>query len=190
MSADLAAERGPILLSLARNAISRAIGLPSSPPPDEPWLREPGAAFVTLERGGELRGCIGSLEPRRPLGEDVADNARAAALRDPRFPPLAPEELGDLSIEISVLGPARPLAAASEEEAAARLGHDEGVILESGGRRATFLPQVWEDLPEPRDFLAQLKRKAGLPSRGWPADARLWTYSVTRFAEGHPRRTS
>jgi AmmeMemoRadiSam system protein A len=142
-------------------------------------LAEPGAAFVTLERGGELRGCIGSVEARRPLAADVVDNARAAAFGDPRFPPLAPEELARLEIHISVLGQPRPLPASSEEEllAALRPGVD-GLILEDGLRRATFLPAVWQSLPAPRDFLRQLKRKAGLAPDHWSGTIRFRRYEV------------
>jgi len=142
-------------------------------------LRRPGASFVTLERDGELRGCIGSIEARRPLAEDVVENARAAAFYDPRFPPLERRELGGLDIHLSVLTPSEPLPAASEAELLAALAPGEdGLILEEGPRRSTFLPQVWESLPEPRDFLRQLKRKAGLPPDHWSPDLRFRRYRV------------
>jgi AmmeMemoRadiSam system protein A len=191
-------EHGRVLLAIARESLAEALGQ-SPPRPEplhrEPWLAAPGATFITLTLGGELRGCIGSLEAQRSLGQDVWENARAAAFRDPRFPPLAKEELPRVAIEVSLLGPAVPLPARSEAEALARLrpGRD-GVVLEySGevGRRgasATFLPQVWEQLPEPASFLAQLKRKAGLPPSFWSPEIRLSTYEVTKWEEepSHP----
>jgi AmmeMemoRadiSam system protein A len=142
-------------------------------------LVAPGASFVSLHRRGALRGCMGSLEARRPLAEDVAGNARAAAFLDPRFPPVEPEELSELELEISVLGPARPLPAASEAElvAALRPGVD-GLVLREGGRRATYLPSVWTQLPDAAEFVRQLKRKAGLPPDHWSATLRFDRYEV------------
>lgn len=178
------------LLALAREAIrARLAGeapvLPHGLPRSIAWgslppaLGAPGAAFVTLHRGGELRGCIGSLEARRPLAEDVAANARAAAFEDPRFPPLAPWELADLAIHLAILGPSVALPAESEAELLATLrpGHD-GLVLVDGPHRATFLPAVWESLPDPRDFLAHLKHKAGLPRDYWSPTLRFRRYSV------------
>ena len=131
-------------------------------------LWRPGASFVTLKLDGQLRGCIGSLSPERPLARDVASNAFAAAFSDPRFPALRGEELDRLDIEISVLGPTRPMGVGSEAEllAALRPGTD-GLILVCGSHRATFLPQVWAQLPEPQKFLDQLKQKAGLDANYW-----------------------
>jgi AmmeMemoRadiSam system protein A len=135
------------------------------------------ASFVSLHLGPELRGCIGSLEARRPLALDVAHNAHAAAFRDPRFPPVSADECKRLSLEISLLTPAEPLAFGSEAELLAQLAPMvDGLILEERGRRGTFLPVVWEMLPEPRDFLAQLKRKAGLPAGYWSDSLRAWRY--------------
>jgi len=145
-------------------------------------LGEPGAAFVTLTRGAELRGCIGSLEARRALVEDVAENAYAAAFRDPRFPPLSEGERAELSIHISVLSPPEPVAFSSEEAllAGLRPGID-GLVLHEGARRGTFLPSVWENLPEPRDFLRHLKLKAGLPPDYWSDSIRVERYTVEEF---------
>ena len=142
-------------------------------------LSAPGASFVSLHRRGALRGCMGSLEARRPLAEDVAGNARAAAYLDPRFPPVAPEEIAELELEISVLGPARPLPAASEAElvAALRPGVD-GLVLREGGRRATYLPSVWTQLPDPAEFVRQLKRKAGLSPDYWSPTLGFDRYEV------------
>lgn len=180
------AERGETLLRIARQSIAAALGLDTvSGDYDPPWLREPGATFVTLKRRGDLRGCIGSIEARRPLGEDVRHNALAAAFDDPRFPPLQPREWPDVSLEISLLSPPEPLACASEAEAlrALRPGID-GVVFEYGGNRSTFLPQVWEQLPEPRELLAQLRLKAGLPPDFWAPEVRLSRYGVQKWQEG------
>ena len=187
-------ERGRVLLALAREAIAAALQVP--PPParwpaaelEVPWLRAPGACFVTLTRQGRLRGCIGSVRARRPLVDDVRANARAAALSDPRFPQLTAGELPDTRIEVSLLSAASPLPAASEEEALAALRPGiDGIILEVGGEtHATFLPQVWENLPSPRDFLAHLKQKAGLPPGYWSPDLRLQRYTVTKWTEPGP----
>jgi uncharacterized protein len=146
-------------------------------------LRAPGACFVTLRRQGALRGCIGSLEPRRPLVVDVAENAHAAAFGDPRFPPLARHERIDLEIHLSVLTPLEPLPAASEAEllAALRPGVD-GLVLREGERRATFLPAVWGELPDPRSFLGHLRRKAGLGEDHWSPTLRFWRYRVEDLA--------
>jgi AmmeMemoRadiSam system protein A len=145
-----------------------------------PALREPGAAFVTLRRNGDLRGCIGELAPSRALAESVAHHAWAAAFRDPRFAPLEPVELGDLDVHIAVVGPHEPLDASSEAAllAALRPGVD-GVIVDDGAlHRATFLPAVWASLPEPREFVRELARKAGLPPLAWPPTLRAWRYAV------------
>ncbi len=147
-------------------------------------LQALGAVFVTLSKGSRLRGCIGHLEAIQPLVQDVAENAFAAAFRDPRFPPVREDELPRIRIEISVLSPATPLHSHSEEEVLAQLvpGQD-GVILEDRGARGTFLPSVWESLPEPRDFLRQLKRKAGLPEDYWSDHLRISRYHTESFGE-------
>ncbi len=128
-------------------------------------LRELRAAFVTLHSGEGLRGCIGSVEARRSLVADVARNAYAAAFEDPRFPPLAASERAAIEIKLEILTPPEPLSFDSEEDLLARLepGRD-GLMLEAGSRRGTFLPTVWESLPDPSAFWANLKRKAGLPA--------------------------
>jgi AmmeMemoRadiSam system protein A len=182
--ARLPADAGRVLLPLAREAIARELGVEWSGTAGAPWLDDPGAAFVTLTTGGELRGCIGSLEARRALGEDVRANAIAAAFRDPRFPPLEPDEFDVVAIEVSVLSPPQPLAFANEDEALAQLvPHADGIIFEYGYHRSTFLPQVWEKIPAPREFLANLKYKAGLPPDFWDATVRLARYSVTKWSE-------
>ena len=190
------ADGGMRLLALARAAIGQALGVGAAPVlPREAesanegaWLDRRAAVFVTLTRDGALRGCIGTLEAHRPLREDLAANAVAAALRDPRFPSVGAPELPLVRLEVSLLSDPVPMSCASEADALRQLvPHVDGVILASGNRRATFLPQVWEQLPEPAVFLAHLKAKAGLAPGFWSADGhdavRLWRYSVSKFAE-------
>lgn len=151
------------------------------------WAAEPGAAFVTLTVDGRLRGCIGSLEAHRPLVDDVRDNARAAAFRDPRFPPLSRDEFDKVRIEVSVLSPPAALPVADRDDARARLRPGiDGVVLRAQGRRATFLPQVWEQLPDPDMFLSHLLRKAGLSDYYWGPDVRLERYTVSAYHEPEP----
>jgi AmmeMemoRadiSam system protein A len=171
-----------MLLAIAREAIEQGPAVPEEVHWSEPWLAEPGATFVTLKLDGDLRGCIGSLEPRRPLGIDVAANARAAAYLDPRFPPVSRAERRRLEVEVSLLSRAEPIAAGSEAEALAALRPGiDGVVLEYGELRSTFLPQVWESLPDPAAFLGELKRKAGLPRAFWDPGIRLSRYTVEKF---------
>lgn len=142
-------------------------------------LREPGASFVSLHRAdATLRGCIGSLEAVRPIAQDVAENAFAAAFRDPRFPPVGSEELGALHLSISVLGPHVPIEAESPEALAHQLrpGHD-GLVLQQGPRRATFLPAVWRSLADPLAFVHALEQKAGITS--WRTPVEVWRYETT-----------
>ena len=149
-----------------------------------PALREQRATFVTLRSaGGQLRGCIGELEPRRALVESVADRARAAAFSDPRFPPLCANEVDAIAIHVSVLLPLTPLDAQSEAELVAQLRpRVDGVLIDDGIHRATFLPAVWESLREPHVFLRELRRKAGMSEAGWPATLRAWRYAVEEIA--------
>ena len=151
----------------------------------DPWLHQPAATFVTLHRHGELRGCIGTLEPVFPLGESVARNAQSAAFADPRFSALSLHELADIYAEISILPPMIPLAAASHAALLATLRPQiDGLVVRGAGRSATFLPVVWQDLSEPRQFVDQLWRKAGLPAGAWPADIALWTYAADKVDAG------
>jgi hypothetical protein len=175
------AQRGRILLDIAREALAS----PVEPPPRAwgvPWLAERAATFVTLRDSlGDLRGCIGTIDPHRALGEDVAHNAFAAAYRDPRFPPLREWERATTAVEVSVLTPRVPFAAASEAEAIDRLEPGvDGLVFEYQGHRATFLPQVWENIADPLDFLCELRRKAGLPARFWHTDVKLSRYGVEK----------
>lgn len=174
-----------MLPGIARGAIAAHLGMAQRQPlPAETWLDEAGACFVTLHRHGTLRGCIGSLVARRPLGEDVVDNAIAAAFRDPRFPPLSRDEFPEVDIEVSVLSAPEEIFPASEAALMAMLKPGvDGLILEYGIHRATFLPQVWGQLPDAGRFLAHLKQKAGLPANFWHPDMRFSRYGVQSFSE-------
>jgi hypothetical protein len=177
-------ERGETLLKVARDAIARHLGEPGVSHDIKHWMHGPGACFVTLTQQGELRGCIGSLKAHRPLIDDVRANAVAAAVRDPRFVPLSVHELTHTRIEVSLLSPSQPIIFDSEAHALAQLRPGvDGVILEYGQARGTFLPQVWEYFPQPVEFLAHLKRKAGLPANFWHEDIRLLRYTVTKWKE-------
>ena len=180
---DDAAE-GELLLAHARHAINKHFGMAGTPPSAPAWMKNPGACFITLKKQGELRGCIGTLEAHRALEEDLRSNALAACLRDPRFPPVAPDELVALRIEVSLLSGAQEMPFSGEDDAIAQLRPGiDGVILRHRDRRATFLPQVWENLAQPRDFIAQLKRKAGLPTNFWDAEIELARYTVRKWSE-------
>ena len=171
----------PSLRTLAREAIAH--GLREGQPPRLDLARypaaltEPRASFVTLHRAGELRGCTGSLEPDGPLVVGVARNAYRAAFEDPRFPPLAGWEVEGLEVSVSLLSPLEPIRAGSEAEllASLRPGVD-GLVLREGRRTATFLPAVWESLPDPREFLHALERKAGLAAGHWSPALRFERY--------------
>ena len=169
------------LLGVARASIRHGLEhgspLPVDPDRFSPRLREPGACFVTLRRSGRLRGCVGSLEATRSLVEDVAQNAFASAFRDTRFQPLAEEEQADLEIHLSILTAPEPLPCRSEAELLSKLRPGiDGLILQDGPCRATFLPSVWESLREPKKFLVELKRKAGLREDHWSDGIRFHRY--------------
>lgn len=175
---------GRVLLQRARNAIATRLGAPAGNEGSHPALAQPAASFVTLTRNGALRGCIGTLEAHRPLGVDVWENAIAAAFRDPRFHTMTRDEWPDTRVEVSLLAVPQRLTFESEVDALSQLRpHVDGIILAHGCRRATFLPQVWESLPEAREFLGQLKRKAGLPADFWDADLTLMRYEVRKWKE-------
>jgi hypothetical protein len=174
--------RGVVLLAIAREAIAEPVEPQAMPEWREEWLRARAASFVTLRLGGELRGCIGTVDAHRALGHDVAHNARSAAYRDSRFAPVTFAQRPLLEVEVSVLSARCPIAAESEMDAAARLRPGvDGVVLEFAEARATFLPQVWENLPDPIDFLAELRRKALLPARFWHPDLKISRYTVEKF---------
>jgi len=174
-----------ILLPAARGVISNALGKHTgSVDESAPWLHEKGASFVTLTMHQHLRGCIGTLEAHRPLLFDVKENAYAAAFRDPRFSPLTLAELDATEIEISLLSAQQPLSFNSEHDALAQLRPAvDGVVFEYGRYRSTFLPQVWEQLPDAGTFMAHLKHKAGLRPDFWNDEVRLYRYTVTKLKE-------
>lgn len=181
----MSAERGEILLTIARTAIATALGRSAQADESAPWLREPGATFVTLTQRGELRGCIGSLEAHRPLLEDVKANARASAFHDPRFRPLTADELDITRVEVSLLSPSQALEFRDEQDALAQLRPlIDGIIFEYDRYRSTFLPQVWEQLPRKEDFMGHLKLKAGLLADFWANDVKLARYTVEKWKEG------
>jgi len=177
------------LLKLAREAIACHLRGEGPPPVDldalSGALARDGACFVTLTKHWTLRGCIGSLEPRRPLVLDVRENAVGAAFHDPRFPPVSSEELDDLHVEISVLSPPQLLSYDGPDDLIAKLRPGvDGVVIERGWNRATFLPQVWEKLPDPHQFLEHLCLKAYLPSDAYcHYDLDVYTYQVDKFEE-------
>lgn len=183
------AEQGSLLLGAARQSIVAALAAANLPVlPNERWLRELRSTFVTLKQNGSLRGCIGMLDAARPLGADVMANARAAAMGDPRFKPLTGPELEMLNIEVSILS--RPARIAFEDHAdlirQLEPGKD-GLIIESGSgaasRRGTFLPQVWESIPEPESFISQIKLKAGMPADTRSTACRFKRYRVVKWIE-------
>lgn len=174
------------LLQLARQAISAAVTGAAWRAPARVMapLQQPGACFVTLSKNGQLRGCIGSLQAHRPLIDDVAHNAIAAALHDPRFAPLGADELADVHIEISVLTEPQPLQFASEDELLAQITpFRDGLVLQDGHHRGTFLPLVWQQLPDKKTFLKQLKNKAGLPADYWSDTLQVYRYYTQVFEE-------
>lgn len=182
----LSTEQGQQLIKLAHQAISRALDQQETVDVDlnADWLKQPGATFVTLTKQHDLRGCIGSLEAWRPLRDDVVHNALAAAFNDPRFAPVSLSEWPAIKVEVSLLSPPREMQVTSEENAIAQLRpHIDGVILEYGLNRGTFLPQVWDSLPDPHQFMAHLKLKAGLPVKFWNDRLKLSRYEVQKWTQ-------
>jgi AmmeMemoRadiSam system protein A len=189
MDDPLTAEEKQILLELARRALEGGVHGGEIPSVDieamTPHLREPGASFVTLTVRGELRGCIGALEPSQPLAADVREHALAAALDDPRFVPVRPEELDRIDIEISRLTMPSDLEYSDAADLLEKLRPGvDGVILRDGGRRATFLPQVWDKMPDKAAFLDHLCSKMGVMPDAWRTRHLLvQTYQVEEFHE-------
>ncbi len=176
------AEEGAALVAVAIEAIgARLAGQTHEPAvPDAERLMRPGASFVTLERAGRLRGCIGSLDPRRPLYLDVAHNA-VRSMTDPRLPPVTGDDWPELSVKVSVLTEPQPLPDADRDSVTAvlRPGVD-GLLMTDGQRRATFLPSVWAKVPEPVAFVDALLRKGGWPA--WPDGLRVYRYTTVEYA--------
>jgi len=189
MEAQLTLEERTTLLTLARQAIEAVVC--SEPYPQvelenlSPRLSEPGVSFVTLTRLGELRGCIGALEARVSLAEDVQEHAIAAAVQDYRFAPVQPEELSSIEIEISRLTPQARLEYKQPQDLLQLLRPGiDGVVIRYGMYRATFLPQVWEKLPDPEIFLNHLCQKMGAPGNLWRKEKlEIYTYQVEEFRE-------
>lgn len=180
----VAADPGPALLVRARNAIAGHFKQATRAEPPHPALALPGATFVTLTQSGQLRGCIGSLQAHRQLDQDVRANAVAAAFSDPRFAPLTAEELPRTRVEVSLLTAPQPMTFTDEADALRQLRPNiDGIIFIAGQRRSTFLPQVWEQLPQPRVFMAHLKQKAGLPADYWSSEVQLQRYEVQKWKE-------
>jgi AmmeMemoRadiSam system protein B/AmmeMemoRadiSam system protein A len=178
-------EAGRALVGIARAAIEGHLNATETKLPPDPFLREAGATFVTLTKDRRLRGCIGSLEAARPLGEDVAHNALGAAFRDPRFPPMTAAEWPQCKVEVSLLSAPKPMRFADEADLLAQIvPGEDGLILQCDGRRATFLPQVWESIPHKKAFLGELARKAGLPADTRLGRCKVWRYRVAKFHEG------
>ena len=182
------------LLDVARASIRHGLrhghALTVAPEDHPASLRPPRATFVTLEIGGQLRGCIGTLLAHQPLVADVAAHAYAAAFEDPRFPGLTSAEYPRLEVHISVLSPPESLQFDAEDDLIARLRPGvDGLILQFRGHRATFLPAVWESLPDPHVFLAQLKQKAGLPLDFWSPELRAERYTAEYFGDADVAET-
>lgn len=174
------------MLALARDSIAYRLSLAPSPADHSQlpsYLQQHGASFVTLEIKRQLRGCIGTIEAYRPLGEDLIENAAAAALHDPRFPPLSATEYPETTIKLSILTTPEPMQFDSEIDLLRQLlpGMD-GLILSEGARRGTFLPSVWEQLPNPADFLNHLKQKAGLSIDYWSDTLQVERYRTEQFS--------
>jgi AmmeMemoRadiSam system protein A len=180
-----------IVIALAKAAILAALHQPVSFDLEKalaqyPQLKEPGAAFVTINKrpNDQLRGCIGSLQAYRPLYEDIIANARAAALQDPRFPPLSPEELKDIKIEVSILSEPKPLEYKDKEDLRKKITpYKDGVVLKLGSHQATYLPQVWEQLPDFDLFFSSLCQKAGLTPNCLDQHPQIQVYHVTKYEE-------
>ncbi|MFW2403395.1 MAG: AmmeMemoRadiSam system protein A [Gammaproteobacteria bacterium] len=185
---EFAREEQTQLLGIARSSIAHGLEhqQPGEPNPDaiDGTLAQPFGNFVTLMLNEVLRGCVGSIEPTHPLANGVAIAAFNAAFRDRRFEPLTHGEFGDVRIEISVLTAPEPIDASDNRAllAALRPGED-GLLLEDVGYRSTFLPKVWENIPEPAEFVRQLKLKAGLPANYWSGSLRMSRYRTVSFAE-------
>ncbi len=179
-------DKARVLLQIARAATAESLGLAVAEKhsEDADWLKEKGACFITLTQQGQLRGCIGTLEAHRALMDDVKANAKAAAFKDTRFSPLTSDEFNTTQIELSLLSTMQAMNFTGEQDALNQLQTGiDGVVFEYGYQRSTFLPQVWEQLPDAKDFMAHLKHKAGLPADFWADDVKLSRYTVSKWTE-------
>ena len=189
MKDKLTLEEHKILLRMAREAIEYRVRGEKLPPIQSASLpsnlREQGATFVTLTIGGQLRGCIGALEAYQPLADDVREHAVAAALEDPRFPPLSEDELSRIQIEVSRLTRPVPLDYKDADDLLSKLRpHVDGVLIKDGLRRATFLPQVWKKIPDPSEFMDDLCYKMGAAHHHWRnKHLDVFIYQVEEFHE-------
>ncbi|NOZ72675.1 MAG: AmmeMemoRadiSam system protein A [Chloroflexi bacterium] len=192
---ELSPEARDILFSIARQAIRAAFAGNMAWEGDArhypPELLQPGATFVTLYTRGELHGCIGSVFPQLPLYQDVAKNAVSAAFKDPRFPPLEENELDDTAIEISVLSPLQPLSYRNLDDLAQKIRpHVDGVMVERGWHRGLLLPQVWEKLPDPYEFLQHVALKANAPMSIYEhPDTTVSVFQVRHYLQPAPNES-
>ncbi|HRR20204.1 MAG TPA: AmmeMemoRadiSam system protein A [Desulfomonilia bacterium] len=192
MIKKISEEQGKALVRIARKTIADYLGVPQEEREDEPEslsedvTGQKRGVFVTLHKHGQLRGCIGFLEARETVVDAVRHNAVNAAFHDPRFHPLRPSEIDDIDIEVSVLTEPKTLEYSDSDDLLSRLRPGvDGVIIRYGLHSATFLPQVWEQLPDGEDFLGQLCLKAGLPADAWKnRRIEVLTYQVQYFGEG------
>jgi hypothetical protein len=182
---------GERIVAFARGTIAHALGGPAVEKPAGAWFERPAATFVTVTRHGRLHGCIGSVAPRLPLVDDVRHNALSAALRDPRSPPFQAAWLPEMGVEVTLLSALQPMRFEGEADAIAQLvPHQDGLVLRYGPSRGTFLPQVWDSLEDPTEFLAELKVKAGLPPDFWAPGVEIHRFSVQKWGDrlaGAPR---
>ncbi|MDD3324657.1 MAG: AmmeMemoRadiSam system protein A [Sulfurospirillaceae bacterium] len=180
--------KGSILLHIAKESIKDSLYYTNNLDiekiaKENPWLKDDGATFVTLMLNGKLRGCIGSLIAQRALLDDLIYNANMAAFRDPRFPKLTREEFKNLHVEVSLLSEPKELEYADIEDLHKKITPNiHGVIISHHGRQATFLPQVWEELPSFESFFAHLLSKAGLPKETLLEHPTIYTYTVEKFS--------
>jgi len=186
-STDLTNDEKNILMDIARQSIHYGLenGKPLTVSTSEcsENLQQQRATFVTLDINQQLRGCIGTLEAYQSLVKDVSEHAFAAAFKDPRFPPLAQHEEALLDIHISILTPAKPMSFSSENDLLKQIQPGiDGLILESGYNKGTFLPSVWESLPQTKDFLQHLKIKAGLPGNYWSDEIKISRYETVSIS--------
>ena len=180
-----------IIIALAKTAILVALGLPENFDLEKalqqhPNLKENGASFVTITKAsnGELRGCIGSLQAHRPLYKDIIFNAQSSALRDSRFKPLTKEEFKNIKIEVSILSTPKVITYTNSTDLKAKIEpFQDGVVLQLNGKQATYLPQVWEQLPKFDDFFLRLCQKAGLKSTCLLEHPKIMTYQVRKYKE-------